>query len=49
MGWPAGFSQPFHGSGLSCARGGGRDGSATDGSVFCNHVDIGFKTRTAAA
>ena len=45
MGWPV----VFHGWGISCAQDGGRDGSPTVWSVFRNHVDIDFRTRTAAA
>lgn len=44
MGWPVGFSQPFHGLGMSCARGGGRDGSPIVWSVFYKYVVVGFRT-----
>ena len=49
MGWPAVLSRFLCGSEMSCARGGGRDGSPTVWSVFCNYVVVGFRTRTAAA
>ena len=48
MGLPAVFSL-FHGSGMSWLKDGGRDCSATAGSVFCDYGDLGFGTLPAAA